>query len=284
MKRKLYLVVSVAAMLAIAFSTTGCQKLKARDNLNKGVQAFKATNYPEAVEYFKTAVELDPTYVNSRVYLAMAYMSQYIPGASSPENEQMAKNAEENFTKILQMDPGNLIAIESMASLRYNEAQGEIDLQGKFAKLDQAKEWYEKLIKADPQKKEAYYSLGVISWAKWYPELMSTRARLGMKQEDEGPLADKKERERLRNDYGQIVSDGIAALQKAIKIDPEYDDAMAYLNLLIRERADLDESKEEYKKDIETADTWVQRAMAVKKMKAERAEKAASVVTTETGQ
>ncbi len=284
MKRKLYLVVSVVAMLAIAFSTTGCQKLKARDNLNKGVQAFKATNYPEAVEYFKTAVELDPTYVNSRVYLAMAYMSQYIPGASSPENEQMAKNAEENFTKILQMDPGNLIAIESMASLRYNEAQGEIDLQGKMAKLDQAKEWYEKLIKADPQKKEAYYSLGVISWAKWYPELMSTRAKLGMKQEDEGPLTDKKERERLLNDYGQIVSDGIAALQKAIKIDPEYDDAMAYLNLLIRERADLDETKDQYKKDIETADTWVQRAMAVKKMKAERAEKAAAVVTTETGQ
>lgn len=284
MKRNLYLGLSVVAILAIVFSASGCNKLKARDNLNKGVLAFKNSNYSEAVEYFRTAVDLDPEYAPARLYLATAYMSQYIPGAMSPENVQMAAKAEENFMKILSADPKNLIAIESMASLRYNEAQGEPNLEGKIKKLDEAKEWYTKLTQDDPENKTAYYSLGVIAWAKWYPELMATRAKLGMRPEDEGPLKDEKDRERLKEQYSQTIEGGVAALQKALKIDPEYDDAMAYLNLLIRERADLADSKDQYKQDIDTADQWVQKAMAVKKLKAERAEKAASVVTTDTGQ
>ena len=46
---------------------------------------------------------------------------------------------------------------------------------------------------------------------------------------------------------------------------------MAYMNLLIRERADLADTPEEYKKDVEIADNWVQKALETKKIKAERA-------------
>jgi len=52
---------------------------------------------------------------------------------------------------------------------------------------------------------------------------------------------------------------------------------MAYMNLLIRYRADLDDTQEEYKKDIETADNYIQKALATKKIKAERAPKAAGI-------
>ena len=63
---------------------------------------------------------------------------------------------------------------------------------------------------------------------------------------------------------------GFENLEKALEIDKEYDDAMAYMNLLIRERADLDDTADEYKKDVETADNWVQKALQTKKIKAER--------------
>ena len=33
-------------------------------------------------------------------------------------------------------------------------------------KLDEAKEWYTKLAEVEPTNKEAFYSLGVITWAK----------------------------------------------------------------------------------------------------------------------
>ena len=65
--RKVMLVLAVAALAVLG---TSCNQLKARDQLNKGVQAFTAAQYPEAVERFKTAVELDPGFSAARLYLA----------------------------------------------------------------------------------------------------------------------------------------------------------------------------------------------------------------------
>ena len=153
--RKLALILSVAALAVLG---TSCQKLQSRDQLNKGVAAFRNAQYPEAVEKFKPAVELDPTFTTARLYLATAYMQQYIPGAESPENIQMAQAAYDQFMKVMDQDPKNNIAIASVASLYFN--------QKKWA---DARQWYEKLTAVDPNNADAYYSLGFIAWSEWYP-------------------------------------------------------------------------------------------------------------------
>ena len=252
----------------LVLAGTGCDKLRSRDQLNRGVQVYRSAKYADAVEFFKTAVNLDPSNLNGRLYLATAYMTQYIPGAESPENLQLAKQAKEEFLKVLERDPNDKTALASLASLSYQQAQGMPDLEQKLKKLDEAKEWYLKLIAADPQNKEGFYSLAVIDWVKWYAAWMKSRADLGMKPEEPGPIKDKKVKADLKDQYSAVIEDGIKNLQKALDIDPNYDDAMAYMNLLIRERADLDESPDQYKKDVETADGWVQKALDTKKMKA----------------
>jgi tetratricopeptide (TPR) repeat protein len=263
----------LAGLAALVLFATGCEKLRARDHLNKGVQAFKTAKYTQAVDHFKEAVQLDPDFATARLYLATAYMSQYIPGAESAENQQNAKAAEQEFLRVLEKDPKSTVAISSLASLHYNQAQGNQPLEKKMEQLEEAKKWYTKLGEVEPNNKEAYYSLGVITWAKWYPELMSARAKLGMKPEDPGPIKDKKVREELKAKWGPVVEEGINNLKHALQIDPEYDDAMAYVNLLTRERADLAETPEGYKKDVQEADNWVQKALETKKIKAERVAK-----------
>jgi tetratricopeptide (TPR) repeat protein len=270
-----------AALGSLALLSTGCEKLKARDNLNKGVQAFKSAKYNNAVEHFKEAVRLDPDFPTARLYLATAYMSQYIPGADSPENLQNAQAAEQEFLRVLEKDPQNALAVESLASLHYNQAQGGT-IEQKVKKLDEAAQWYTKLSQVDPNNKTAYYSLGVIVWAKWYPKLMEARNKLGMKPEDPGPIKDKKVKEELKAQWMETINKGIQNMEKALQIDPEYDEAMAYMNLLIRERADLADTPDAYKKDIEVADNWVQKALDTKKIKAERAaQKAAQGIKAE---
>ena len=83
----------VAGIGLLILFASGCDKLKSRDALNHGVQAYKGAHYTEAVDYFKTAVQLDPENTMPRLYLATAYMSQYIPGADSPENIQLGNEA-----------------------------------------------------------------------------------------------------------------------------------------------------------------------------------------------
>ena len=73
---------ALTALGLVMLSTTGCSKLQARDQLNKGVQSYKNAKYEEAINHFQQAVSLDPSLLNARLYLATAFAQQYIPGGS----------------------------------------------------------------------------------------------------------------------------------------------------------------------------------------------------------
>jgi len=257
--------VFAALVVAVAGINSGCQKLQARDNLNKGVQAFKGAKYSDAVEYFKKAVDLDPTFPTARLYLATAYMSQFIPGADSPENMQYAKSAMDQFQKVLADDNKNVLATQSIANLYYQQK-----------KFDEAEEWNRKVLKLDPKNKEAYYTLGVLAWTKWLPVDRQARIDSKMKPEDPGPIKNTKVREELKAKWKPILDQGVKDEEQALAIDNEYDDAMAYMNLLIRYRADLMDTPEEYKKETEQADSWMTKSLDTKKVKAERKSAAAA--------
>ncbi len=248
--------VMLAASLLVS---TGCQKLRARDQLNKGVQAYKNAKYEEAIEKFKNAVSLDPTLVNAQLYLATAYAQQYIPGADTPDNVRMGEQAINEYKNVLQKDPNNINSIKGIAYLY---------LQMK--KFEDAKEYYRKASQVDPNDPEAYYSVAVIDWTESYQPRMEQRNKLGLKPEE--ALKDKKVCEDLKEKNSAKVEEGMQALEKALQLRPDYDDAMAYYNLLWREKADIECGDPAAREaDLKKADEWVDKTLAVKKQKAEKA-------------
>ena len=242
----------------------------ARAALNRGVAAFKGAKYSDAVSEFELAVKLDPANVNTRLYLGTTYMTQWVPGADSLQNIEFANRAEAAFRSVYEIDARDKTALASLASLAFNKAKAiRAGQPERLHYFDEAETWYRKILDVDSNDKTAYYSLGVIAWERFYPALMNARTRLGMKPEDPGPLRDSNIRAELRTQYSRIVEDGMANLNRAITVDPLYSDAMAYLNLLHRERADYSESDQDYKRDIETADGLVTYALAARKRMAE---------------
>src|SRR5215472_6474211 len=233
-----------------------------RNWLNQGGEAFRNAQYAVAIQAFQRAIDLNPSSLIAHLYLATAYMQQYIPGAESNENSQVAARAQEAFSQVLALDPANKVALASVASLYLNQK-----------KWDDAQQWYEKLIALDPNNADAHYSLGYIAYQKWYPAYGTARAEMGLKQDDPGPFKDKKVKEQLKAQWLPVITHGLDELDTTLKIDPERDDAMAYKNLLIRERADLLDDKAAYEKDVKEADGLVQKALDTKKIKAERKEK-----------
>ena len=239
-------------------SVTGCDKLRARDALNKGVAAYKNARYEQAIEKFKEAVALDPSLKNAKLYLATAYAQQYIPGVDSPDNLQYANNAIDQYKSVLEMDQQNVNSIKGIAYLY---------LQMK--KFDDAKSYYHKAIDLDPNDPEAYYSVGVIDWTESYQPRMEERSKLGLRPDE--PLKDKKLCAKLREDQGAVIQDGLDNLGKAIQLRQDYDDAMAYMNLLYREKADREcDLPDDRAADLKTADEWVDKTMAAKKAKADK--------------
>lgn len=260
--RRARIVAGVAAVAAVLSLASGCSKLKARDNLNKGVQAFKGARYPEAVDDFKRATDLDPDFPVARLYLAMAYMSQWIPGADSPENNRYAQSALDQFNKVLNSKPdldSQKIATASIASIYFNQKQ-----------WDKAIEWNHKAIALDPNAKDAYYTLGVIAWTQFVAPDHEARVKSGMKSDEQSPIKDKKLKAELKQKWEPILTQGIQDEKKALEIDPQYDDAMAYMNLLIRYRADMADTQEEFRKQWDQADTWMQKTLDTRKVKAEK--------------
>ncbi len=64
-----------------------------RGGADRGIQALKNARYDEAVHAFERAVQLNPSEVTSHLYLGTAFMSQYIPGATTFENQEFARKA-----------------------------------------------------------------------------------------------------------------------------------------------------------------------------------------------
>jgi tetratricopeptide (TPR) repeat protein len=253
---------SIAAAICAAVASAGCNKLKARDNLNQGVVAFKAGNYAQAADHFKSAIDEDPSLPAARVYLATAYVQQYVPGTDTPENKKYADAAMKEFQTVLSSNPDpqyKLLATQSIANLYYQQKD-----------FENATLWNRKVVQLDPKNKEAYYTLGVIAWTNFLVPDREARAQMGMKPEDPCPLKDAKARDELKAKYWQPLTDGIEDEKKALQIDPEYENAMSYMNLLLRYRADLDDNKEQCQTDTKDADNWMQKALETQKTKAAR--------------
>lgn len=250
-------------LACLLLAASGCQKLKARDELNKGVQEYKALRYQQAIEHFKVAVESDPTLVNARLYLATAYANQYVPGSEAEDNLQKAELAIEEFQRVLQMEANNIGSVSGIASLYFQ-----------MKRMDQAKEFFMKHIQLEPTNPEPYYSVAVINWTQTYQPRIVLKSRLRL-QPDE-PIRNAEERRTLAERNTPLIDEGMQLLNKAMELRQEYDDAMAYLNLLYREKADLAETPEEREELLQTANSWIDKALEVKKLKAERALKQAS--------
>ncbi len=257
------------ALIAVGFGASGCTKLKARDDLNKGVAAYRDGKYDQAIEYFKDAKENDPTLTNAQLYLATAYATQYIPGAPSDENIRMGQAAVTEFQTVLNGDPNNISAIDGIGSILFNMAGTPYSRQ----RFDESKSYHMKHIALKPEDPEPYYWVAVIDWTLSYRSNLETRgnwrlAHPGKPLKDEDPLPPDV-RDAYTKENGQMIDEGLADLKKALDLRPDYDDAMAYLNLLLRRKADEATTPDERASLLKQADDYVEKAKEIKQKKME---------------
>lgn len=246
-----------AALLALLLgSATGCNRLKARDQLTKGVQAFKNARYEEAVEHFENSIQLDPSYEQAKLYLATAYSYQVVPGLDSPENMRIAQKALDGFNQVLAKDPNDVTALKQIASIDRN-----------IKKLDEAKEYEKKVIALDPNDSESYYTVGVVDWTQAYKNAVAVLSSEGLTDDGNGNVKKSKAAcAKLQQENGALVDESIQYLEKAVDINKNYDDAMTYLNLAYRRKADQDcGNPDAVKADLAKADDWTQRSMGARK-------------------
>src|SRR6202161_4555714 len=131
------------ALGGLVLSLSGCNRLAARDQLNKGVDAYKSGKYEEAIGHFQKATELDPTLPMAKSYLATAYAQNVVPGLDTPDNLKTAQQAINMFQEVLTKDPKDINSMKQIAGIYFS-----------IKKLDDAKEWQKKVLAVDPKDPE----------------------------------------------------------------------------------------------------------------------------------
>jgi tetratricopeptide (TPR) repeat protein len=232
----------LAFLAILALAATSCAKLQARDNLNKGVRAFRDAHYENAVNYFKQAVELDPDLTTAEIYLATAYAQQYVPGGRGEDNEKNAQMAIQTFENVMKRDPNNVNAIAGLASIY--QSLGQEDTKN----LRKAHDYYLKYAQLDSSNAVPYYAIGSLDWL----------------------IVFDKNNTDAKEDQIKVIDEGLANIDKALALNPDYDDAMTYKNLLYRQKADRADSPDDKKKLTDMADEWFNKGLETRKKNAEK--------------
>jgi tetratricopeptide (TPR) repeat protein len=238
--------------------------------LNLGIQAYKQGRYEEAMGHLEKAVTQAPENAVAHMYLATACAAEHIPGVDTPENNRLAEKAIEQYQQVLDSD--------AERSSRINSAKGIAYLYLNMKKFEDSRKYYQMAAGLDPDDPEPYFSIGMIDWTQCYQPRMEERAKLGMKPAEPLDAKNKEQKtacQELKAKNAAIIEEGIDSLSKAIELRPDYDDAMAYLNLMYREKGDVEcDDLAARGEALKTADEWVDKALAVKKAKANKSSQA----------
>jgi tetratricopeptide (TPR) repeat protein len=244
MNRRLLTLVLLIAMIALA---AGCDGLSIRKATTEGHRLFNQQKYLESITAYEKILKIDPKNWLAHYQIALAYTALYHPGSTHPMDKEYAEKATAGFEAMLQMTPPKPQDMEKVRE--YYMA-----LLNSSEQYDKAIEYYEALLKAQPNDIKVLEMLAVLYYDKrkvftpamqayqklaeidpsnpvrWYTigQRYWNRSYTGNK---EGTISIEERQ--------LVISRGMEALDKALKLDPEYMEAIAYYNLLWRERSQV---------------------------------------------
>jgi tetratricopeptide (TPR) repeat protein len=276
MNRPARITALVVVLAGMVLSISGCNRLKARDQLNKGVDAYKAAHYEEAIGHFQQAIQLDPTLPTAKSYLATALSQNIVPSLETPDNLKTAQEAIDIFQQVLNTNPNDVNSLKQIAGIYFQ-----------IKKFDQAKEWQKKVLAVDPKDPEAAYTIGVIDWTLAHVNALKAFQVAGINDDGEGNVkAPKKIMEPLGVVNKPLAEEGLQYLNQAMANRDNYADAMAYMNLVYRRKADCDFGNEAARKeDMKQAEMWRTKALGIRKAAEEKKNQGpGGIVMDESGQ
>lgn len=259
---------AILALIALAALSLGCNKLKAKQEIKKGNEFFKAGQYQTALAAYQEALRLDPNEEKLQKNIGLAYMGMYQPGSKHPKDLEYATKAIEHLKIYAEAYPEDRRVREFVVSMylateRYDDAiafyqnlleedpkdvramQSLAQMYFKKGDVDNALIWLRRRLENETSpeaKAEVYYFIGVQAWDRSYnfPDI-------------------------LPEERARIVEEGVDALNRALEIRPEYFEALSYLNLLYREKAKIDPDPARKQEYTDTANRYLQQALELRK-------------------
>ncbi|CAN5793814.1 hypothetical protein BH20ACI4_BH20ACI4_10850 [soil metagenome] len=258
----------ITGLIVILFATMllgNCgiyNKVKSRQNLVDGAEAYKARKFPAAEALFREAVSRDPDGETpegktAQVFLARTLHSRYI---SKREDKAVAEEAIGEYKKVLNQNPGDQSSFKAVANLYEN-----LGLQNEWQAWVTERANNEQV--SGESRAEALVSLA----AKQYScanDISDNEPVKKTVQKDGKPVFEftKPENEADLNKLKECAQKGLELANKAVEFNPNSDSAWSYkANLLVQKMriAEMEGNTEEKDKIKTEADAAKDRFTAL---------------------
>jgi tetratricopeptide (TPR) repeat protein len=275
---------SVPVLLALLLLTPllgGCHKVRARVEMKKGNEMYHNESYKAALIQYQKGLELDPSATFAWRSVGLSALALYRPGDNSKANKDMGNLAIEGFENYLKDYPDDekvrdYLMATYVNSKQYDKALAYLEQQAQehpedaniqaqrvrllieSDRMPEAIQIANQLPSGQP-KAEALYTVAVSIWDESYHR---------------GDMMPPAER-------GKLVDQGMAAMDEALRIKPDYVEAMVYAGLLLREKAKLEVDEARKQEYMAQAIQWLEKRKAlVKKQQEEEKKKLAEAAKT----
>jgi tetratricopeptide (TPR) repeat protein len=263
---------AAASLLIAVVALSGCNKIKSKQEIKRGNEFLKATQYQSALAAYEEALRLDPGETKLHKHIGIAYMGMYQPGSKHAKDLEFAQKAIDNLKLYVAAYPEDNKALEYLVSMylnteRYDDAidfyrsvllkkdprdskamQSLAMLYFKKGDFDNGVKWLKARQTVEGNNPEVYYLIGVQAWDRSYnfPDLdPALRAK--------------------------FVEEGLQSLNKAVEMKPDYFEAVSYINLLYREKAKMETDPAKKQEYTDTANKYLQQALEMRKAAQEKA-------------
>jgi tetratricopeptide (TPR) repeat protein len=233
----------------LSFALTSCRLAKvqvsdAEAELTIAKAAHEKGDFRTALAHGQNAVALAPGMANAHFAVATFADDLCLPKAEPGPDDQTCGMAIQEYKKVLELDSSHAEALKSLAFLSYQ-----------FGKMDESEGYYRKDLALHPDDPELLAAVAGMNYRRIAPDVMETKARLGLGPKEaliqSSACVEVRERNQAR------FEEDIALLLRALEISRNNFEFQAYLGALYLLRAEIQcGDRANYQADMKSSRAW----------------------------
>jgi hypothetical protein len=208
----------------------------------------------ESTEALQKAVDRNPSSAKAHEQLGSALVREIVAGNVRPSaDSDIAERAEHHLRQAIELAPFATGPLMELSTLEAVLAERSGDPDQRADRYKQAQDLLKQVLAVEPGKAGMYFRLATLQRDEFGPAIQQAKARFSANR---GPLPDTELRHSLQQQYGSLIEDAIQNGQKAAEMAAHSPQPLLLMSRLLRERALIRDTPEEYAGDMHSADDW----------------------------
>ncbi len=228
--------------------------------IKAGSDALAKNQLHEAAEAFQKAVDLDPSSFEAHEGLGIALAREIIAGNVRPsEDSDATDRAENHLRQAAELEPSAGKPLITLAHMETALAEQTVDRNEQSLRYGKAQEALKRAIAVEPGRADLYLQLAIVERDQFGPAVQKARSQSSRAG---GPIPDEDWRHQLQTKYGSLIEDAISNAHSAANLEGHSTKAFLLMARLLRERAQIRNSQQDYAADMQNADDWQRQFLA----------------------